>query len=64
MSKQVKVAQIPLCDINHRHGAAYADAKLSFGPWGYVCKACFDQYGCQLGTGLGQELILDNEKGA
>lgn len=54
---EVKMERIPNCDLNPEHGPAYADAKLSMGPWGYVCKACFDKYGIGLGLGLGQKLV-------
>jgi hypothetical protein len=38
---------------------AYADARIpAAGSWGYVCKEHFDSYGCQLGTGKGQRLVL------
>jgi hypothetical protein len=54
----VKVDHIPLCDVDPNHGNAYADAKIPGGPWGYLCKACFNKHGCKLGLGLGQELHL------
>lgn len=53
----VVVASVPLCDINPQHGLAYADAKLSIGPWANVCRACFTRYGCTLGLGRGQRLV-------
>lgn len=55
-----RVAAIPACDIDPAHGPAYADASLPAmrGAWGYVCRACFDKYGCRLGLGAGQELKL------
>jgi hypothetical protein len=56
------VAKIPPCDAVPEHGPAYADAKLpGGGPWGYFCRACFDQFGCTLGLGSGQELRLRSE---
>lgn len=62
MSTQVKVAEIGQCDLCfHEEGKvvpAYADAKLSIGPWAYVCREHFKIYGCSLGTGRGQELVL------
>ena len=54
---EVTVARIPPCDISPEHGPAYADAKLSIGPWAYVCLACFELYQCELGTGRGQKLV-------
>lgn len=59
MSRQVKVARIPNCDITtHPPRKAYADARLPHdGRWAYVCKPCFGRFGCSLGTGHGQELL-------
>lgn len=60
MSKEVKVAELPMCDVCRAEGlrtvAAY-DAALKFGSWGYVCEAHFKRYGRGLGTGLGQRLV-------
>lgn len=57
----VYVDTIPPCDVCGE--TAYADAKSANGPWGYVCKAHFDQFGCKLGLGLGQELRPVSERG-
>jgi hypothetical protein len=58
----VKVSVIPDCNICRQEEAktvkAYADAKLDIGPWAYVCKRHFDEHGCALGLGRGQELVL------
>ena len=59
---RVIVSTIPPCDLNPDHGPAYADAKIPpAGPWGNLCRACFHAYGCELGTGAGQILILRGE---
>jgi len=58
MSTQTVVPEIPNCDVCGT-AKAYADAKLPGGPWGYLCKTHFNLHGCELGTGKGQELILD-----
>lgn len=55
---EVEMTSIPDCDIDPSHGEAYADAKTAGGPWGYVCRACFDSLGCELGLGRGQRLVL------
>lgn len=60
---QATVAVIPNCDLCTKNGEqvpAYADAKLSIGPWAFVCKKHFDEYGCSLGLGRGQELVVCN----
>lgn len=53
------VSTIPPCDLDNDHGPAYADASLpaAGGSWAYVCRACFEHHGCQLGLGQGQQLI-------
>lgn len=58
-----EVAAIPACDLDPDHGAAYADASIpaARGSWAYVCRACFDRHGCQLGLGQGQQLIERSE---
>lgn len=65
--KSVTVAEIPDCDVckaqwqgrkNAPIQPAYADAKLNIGPWANVCKKHFAAYGCSLGLGRGQELIV------
>jgi hypothetical protein len=61
---KVLMDRIPDCDIDPSHGPAYADAKLSIGPWGYVCRSCFSKYGCKLGLGQGQELIPRSTDGS
>jgi hypothetical protein len=56
------VSTLPACDIDASHGPAYADAHVPGGSsWGYVCEPCFDRYGCQLGLGRGQRLVLASE---
>lgn len=54
----VIVAVIPNCDLPHDEPvAAYADTKLSSGPWAYVCEWHFEFHDCELGLGKGQVLI-------
>lgn len=52
----VKVATLPKCDVCS--DVALYDAQVVGGSWGYVCQSCFDDYGCSLGLGLGQRLVL------
>lgn len=55
------VAVIPPCEIDPRHGPAYADAAIQIGHrrvWASVCKPCFDNGDGHLGLGAGQELQL------
>ena len=64
MSTQVKMSRIPNCDLcfhlDKSEVPAYADASLPLhrGTWAYVCRKHFEQSGCSLGTGRGQELVL------
>lgn len=57
----VEVARIPPCDISAEHGEAAVDGKTNFGPWAYMCEACFATHGVGLGLGKGQRLIKDGE---
>jgi len=54
------VTRIPVCCIDGCGKPAEYDAQLrSIGTlWGYVCKEHFDHFECELGTGIGQKLIL------
>ena len=38
-------------------GTAF-DAKTAFGPWAWMCSACFNEHRGQLGTGKGQRYTL------
>lgn len=53
---KVKVARIPKCDFCL--DKAKYDGKTKVGPWAYMCKKHFKQFGVGLGLGKGQELIL------
>ncbi len=65
--ESVTVTHIPDCDICQDAGGiteAYADAQLpGVGSWAYVCLSHYRSYGCTLGLGHGQELILDTTVG-
>lgn len=69
MSKSVKVARIPMCDI-HKYNKgqndvpAVVDGKTSMGPWAFMCEECFMDYGVGLGTGAGQRLVLESVQGS
>jgi hypothetical protein len=61
---KARVEEIPNCQLPHHEGhsqPAYADARIPGVGWGYVCRAHFEQMGCSLGMGKGQELVLDTE---
>jgi hypothetical protein len=53
----VIVHAIPACDLDAGHGDAFADARIPGAGWGYLCRACFDRFGCALGIGHGQRLV-------
>lgn len=64
MSKSVKVARLPKCDMCEDGTLAQYDAKTKMGPWANMCGPHFNMYAAnngELGTGRGQELILDTE---
>jgi hypothetical protein len=52
------VARIPPCDMDAEHGPALVDGRTGFGPWAFMCAACFAKYGVGLGLGQGQRLVL------
>lgn len=58
----------PTCDVhNYRFNMpgipAFYDGKIAGGTaWGYMCEACFHDYGSGLGTGYGQKLIFTKEQ--
>ena len=59
---QVTMKFIPPCDLPHHNEPkpqAYADCAIAYhgNSWAYVCKPHFDDHGCSLGLGFGQELI-------
>mgnify|MGYP003148669889 FL=1 len=63
MSQETVVSSIPSCAMpGCQNSKAYADAAVpSYGnSWAFVCRGCFNKYGCRLGTGKGQKLILSN----
>lgn len=55
---------IPDCEIcteSGEHVPAWADAQIpGWGSWAYLCLLHFQLYGCTLGTGHGQVLVLHN----
>ena len=62
----VKVSgnRLPPCDFCKQNSliayqAAHYDGKTKMGPWAYMCKEHFKQYGIGLGLGRGQKLILE-----
>lgn len=58
----VEVSSLPLCDVCERLPAFY-DTKTVHGPWGYLCKVCYQIHGVgRLGVGYGQRLILKEIK--
>ena len=49
----------PTCDMPGCTNKAYADARLPvYGSWAYVCVLHFEEQGCSLGLGRGQELDI------
>lgn len=61
VSTTVVVPVARKCDL-HPGVTAYADAKIPHGPWANLCQSCFRTYGCSLGTGKGQRLVLEGGK--
>jgi hypothetical protein len=62
LGRAVTVSIIPNCDFCAAQGidrAAFANARIAGHGWAYVCKQHFIHYRCHLGTGWGQQLILN-----
>lgn len=59
----VFVSRLPACDICQDGTLAEYDVSLRVfgGTWGNVCGNHFHHFGCTLGVGLGQRLILSKE---
>ena len=54
--------QLPNCDFcekNNIQKTSYIDGQTIYGPSGYMCKQCFQDYGVGVGQGRGQ-LLLHN----
>ena len=49
-----------LCLMTNTQQWAVADAQISNGQWGYVCDAHFRFHRCELGTGRGQLIVIDD----
>ena len=56
MSKQVNVTALPPCDVCHK--PATYDARIPGQGWANLCEDHFKAYGCKLGTGNGQKLVV------
>ena len=58
----VHVQQLPPCDIHLQTDGSVVtagyDGATRFGPWAYMCHACFTSYGRGLGIGRGQRLMV------
>lgn len=60
MSSVAYVATLPKCDFC-KNKARY-DGKTSMGPWANMCPICFGKHGIGVGTGRGQELLIQEKK--
>ena len=65
MQKQYEtiVDKLPQCDFCKPNllvpwQAAYFDGRTRMGPWAFLCREHFRQFGVGLGTGKGQKLVL------
>jgi len=62
MSTSTTISRPRKCDLCSSDTEAKYDGKTIFGAWGYMCQSHFEQYGVGLGTGRGQELIVEEEE--
>ena len=63
MSKSVKMRRLPKCDFCKDDTLARYDARTYIGSWANMCEPHWMQMRMhsELGTGKGQELILDKK---
>ena len=55
----VAMAQLPNCQLCDKGRTAHYDGKTFQGPWAYMCRMCWTQYGPgKTGVGFGQEMIV------
>ena len=59
---EVKVTELPDCDLCHDETKACYDGKTDTGLWAYMCKPHFIFRGIGLGPGKGQKLILEERQ--
>lgn len=65
MATRVTVPELPKCDFCAEAGIdeeAHYDGATIFGPWANMCTSHFGAFGKGLGTGIGQRLILKEDK--
>jgi len=63
--KTATVTELPDCDLCKMEGRkepAEYDAKIPGSSWANVCQEHFDKFGCSLGTGRGQKLVLPTKQ--
>ena len=59
-TQKVVVMELPDCDICADGTKAKYDAKTRGGPWANLCAPCWQRHSYRtLGTGMGQELVVE-----
>lgn len=61
MRTKTYVSTLPKCNF-HPEVDAHYDAMIPGMSWAYLCNECFHRFGCTLGTGKGQKLLLEEKK--
>ena len=51
-----------ICAMCGKQKKALYDAKCDNGGWGFLCQKHFEFYGCSLGLGKGQKLVVKDDK--
>ena len=71
MSTKVEVDELPDCDFckhtknTNGEGTVFKaqfDGATIGGPWAYMCPMHFARHGVGVGTGMGQQLVLKEDK--
>ena len=55
---EVRVAELPKCQLCPNAEAEYDFLVPGTSHWGYGCRSCFIDRGGRVGVGLGQKLVL------
>ena len=64
---RVEVTKLPQCDFCKQdptvlYQEAQYDGRTRMGPWAFMCREHFTQYGIKLGLGFGQELLVAGQR--
>jgi len=62
MCKEVKVLELPQCQMCEASVASYDSRLFAQTIWAFLCEKCYEKFGVSLGTGNAQKLILTKKE--